>query len=429
MNNKSELERELKFEYLRSERVRVLSILFLFFASLVFVPVLTFTAPQFTSIALNNPQGINAFVISISIFFLFEIAVFARIQYMITRKIIPPFIFQYINTIIEFALPGIIIYYTVFYDQSILVMEYDGFDFYIILIILSTLHLNWRLNILAGAIAGIGYGLVSFWAFNNLPIEGDLERLKMIYLARSISLLIFGGMAGVVAYQFAKKIQKAVNYRAQRQHAQQILGQQVSEEVVGEILKTGDTGKPKIADASIMFMDIKDFSVWADNNTPEDVMNYQNAVFSPIIEIITKNNGTINQLLGDGFMASFGISKTNEDYVQQAFDAGLEIIEKIKELENAEVIPPTFIRIGLHRGNIVTGNIGNKIRKQFSLAGKNIIVAARLEELNKKYGTQFLISGDIKKKIKEGGYVLEDYGLIKMKGIDNKIDVYNVKIN
>ena len=95
---------------------------------------------------------------------------------------------------------------------------------------------------------------------------------------------------------------------------------------------------------------LRDFSRWADSNTPEDVMSYQNAVFCPIIDIIHKNHGSIHQFLGDGFMASFGISKDNEDYVQSAFDAGLEILEKIEELEKADIIPITFIRIGLHRG-------------------------------------------------------------------------------
>ena len=105
---------------------------------------------------------------------------------------------------------------------------------------------------------------------------------------------------------------------------------------------------------------------------------------------------------------------------------GLEILAKIEELEKADIIPITFIRIGLHRGNIVTGNIGNESRKQFSLAGKNIIIASRLEELNKTLGTQFLISKDIKERIEEGDYLLEECGPVKMKGIDKKIEVFKV---
>ena len=60
------------------------------------------------------------------------------------------------------------------------------------------------------------------------------------------------------------------------------------------------------------------------------------------------------------------------------------------------------------------------------MAGKNIIIASRLEELNKSLGTQFLISGDIKEKIKEGNYVLGECGLVKMKGIDKKVEVFKV---
>ena len=425
-NNQTDLSKELMVEYLRSERLRIFAILLIFFISMVLMPFIQFLDPEIFTMALEKKEGFTAFAISASVFFLFEIAVFARIQYMIKRRINPPLVFKYINTIIEFSLISLVLFYTVYYDQSILVMEYDGYGFFILLIILSILHLNWKVNILAGIISCCGYGIVAIWAFQNLTIPGNPDQIMMIYGARSFSLIIYGIIAAVVASQFSKKIQKAINYRAQRKQAQQLLGQQVSDEIAGELLKGGTNDKPKIADASIMFMDIKDFSRWADSNTPEDVMSYQNAVFCPIIDIIHKNHGSIHQFLGDGFMASFGISKDNEDYVQSAFDAGLEILAKIEELEKADVIPITFIRIGLHRGNIVTGNIGNESRKQFSLAGKNIIIASRLEELNKTLGTQFLISKDIKERIEEGDYLLEECGPVKMKGIDKKIEVFKV---
>ena len=425
-NNQTDLSKELMVEYLRSERLRIFAILLIFFSSMIIMPFVQFFNPGFFTMALEKKEGFTAFAISASVFFLFEIAVFGRIQYMIKKRISPPLVFKYINTVIEFSLISLVLFYTVYYDQSILVMEYDGYGFFILLIILSILHLNWKVNILAGIISCCGYGIVAIWAFQNLAIPGNPDQIMMIYGARSFSLIIYGIIAAVVAGQFYKKIQKAINYRAQRKQAQQLLGQQVSDEIAGELLKSGMNDKPKIADASIMFMDIKDFSKWADSNSPEDVMSYQNAVFCPIIDIIHKNHGSIHQFLGDGFMASFGISKNNEEYVQSAFDAGLEILAKIKELEKADIIPITFIRIGLHRGNIVTGNIGNESRKQFSLAGKNIIIASRLEELNKTLGTQFLISKDIKERIEEGDYLLEECGPVKMKGIDKKIEVFKV---
>ena len=258
-NNQTDLSKELMVEYLRSERLRIFAILLIFFTSMIVMPFVQFFNPGFLTMALEKKEGFTAFAISASVFFLFEIAVFSRIQYMIKRRINPPLVFKYINTVIEFTLISLVLFYTVYYDQSILVMEYDGYGFFILLIILSILHLNWKVNILAGIISCCGYGIVAIWAFQNLTIPGNPDQIMMIYGARSFSLIIYGIIAAVVASQFSKKIQKAINYRAQRKQAQQLLGQQVSDEIAGELLKTGMNDKPKIADASIMFMDIKGF--------------------------------------------------------------------------------------------------------------------------------------------------------------------------
>jgi adenylate cyclase len=75
---------------------------------------------------------------------------------------------------------------------------------------------------------------------------------------------------------------------------------------------------------------------------------------------------------------------------------------------------------------VVTGNIGNERRKQFSISGTPVIVASRIEQLNKKYGTQLLISGQVYQQIAKGKMELTSLGEEPLKGILTPVAVYKV---
>jgi adenylate cyclase len=127
-------------------------------------------------------------------------------------------------------------------------------------------------------------------------------------------------------------------------------------------------------------------------------------------------------------MASFGIPMQTNKHEQNAFDAGLEILNKIKVLAEMNIIPITRVGIGLHSGEVITGNIGNDIRKQYSIAGTTVITAARLEQMNKEFQTQYLITRDFMNKIKTNGQVIESLGEINIKGFEKPMEVMCVKV-
>ncbi len=90
-----------------------------------------------------------------------------------------------------------------------------------------------------------------------------------------------------------------------------------------------------------MFMDIRNFSAFVENRDPSEVIKFQNNIFGPLISILNGHHGVINQILGDGFMATFGAPVKDPDHVINALRAGLEVFGKIKELESKKIIPPT----------------------------------------------------------------------------------------
>ncbi len=183
------------------------------------------------------------------------------------------------------------------------------------------------------------------------------------------------------------------------QRIKTLLTQQVSGAVAEELIggKADKTVSKKFV--AIMFVDIRGFTPFAESRDPEEIIQYQNDIFSFMIEIVSKHGGVINQFMGDGFMATFGAPISHKNDVQEAFLAGRVILEVLSKKNERGEIPTTRIGIGLHAGWVVAGNVGTSERMQYSITGNTVITAARLEQLNKHYDSSFIISDAVLDKL------------------------------
>jgi class 3 adenylate cyclase len=180
-----------------------------------------------------------------------------------------------------------------------------------------------------------------------------------------------------------------------------LLRQQVSEDIAKELMAEGTFLTTKKSFVCIMFLDIRGFTPWAENHAPEEIIEYQNLLFGFMIDIVNEYNGNVNQLLGDGFMATFGAPKSFGNDCQNAYAAAKKIISVLNEKIALGEISKTKIGIGLHAGNVVTGNVGSEFRKQYSITGNTVILASRIEQLNKEYDSQLIISREVRDKLDE----------------------------
>lgn len=114
-----------------------------------------------------------------------------------------------------------------------------------------------------------------------------------------------------------------------------LLSQQVSGDVAMELLMNNANKPCGRCFVCIMFLDIRDFTPMAEKLSPEEIIDYQNNVFGFMIDIVQKHHGNINQLLGDGFMATFGAPVSHGNDCQNAFLAAKEILHEVKERNEA----------------------------------------------------------------------------------------------
>lgn len=211
-----------------------------------------------------------------------------------------------------------------------------------------------------------------------------------------------------------------------QQKIKKLLGQQVSDEIAQTLLSE-ETNEENISKyVCIMFLDIRDFTPFASVRKPEEVIAYQNDVFGFMIEIIAEHNGIINQFMGDGFMATFGAPVSHENDVQNAFLSAVKIVEEVNARSSSGVIPTTRVGIGLHAGDVVAGNVGTELRKQYSITGSTVITAARLEQLNKKYASQLLISEEVMSQISDVAPENPECIETTLKGIEEPVKIYKI---
>ena len=194
-----------------------------------------------------------------------------------------------------------------------------------------------------------------------------------------------------------------------------LLKQQVSPEIALALIQ--DKPQREEQFVAVMFLDIRGFTPMAEKLNPEQLIEYQNNVFGFMIEIIQKWHGNINQFMGDGFMATFGAPVSHGIDARNAFLAGKEILEELRNKIQKKIIPGTVVGIGIHAGLVVTGNVGTESRKQYSVTGNTVIIAARVEQLNKTYGSQMIITEEVAIHLgNEDLEIIQERHEVKVKG-------------
>ena len=336
--------------------------------------------------------------------------------------------FLYGNTLIETSIPSVvIIIFAASYNPATALMSPVVF-FYFLFIILSIFDLELKLSIFAGLVASVEYLILSLFYYDQHAFSGDLSILNMFpfYAAKSLFLLMAGVVAGIVSLKIRKNISSSFHSIQERNNLEKVFGQQISQEIVDEFINNDLTITSRQREATIMFLDIRDFSNFCEGKTPEEINKYQNEVLSFMIDIVKKNRGIVNQILGDGFMATFGAPVEDENHTDNAVNAASEIIRQLKFYNEEGKIEKTNVGIGIHCGEVITGNVGTEDRKQYSVTGNTVILAARLEQLNKEFSSSVIVSKDVFENTKIEGVEFISLGFVTVKGFANSIEVYRL---
>lgn len=176
----------------------------------------------------------------------------------------------------------------------------------------------------------------------------------------------------------------------ERQLIRNTLGRFVPEEVASTLLAGGGDLPPQQSEATILFCDIESFTRLTEALGPIKIVDVLNAYFSSMFDVLEKHGGVVTQFQGDAILATFNVPIADQNHARNALRAAEEMLATVaREIYCGEKLD---IRIGINTGTVVAGAIGAYDRLNYTVHGDAVNLAARLEAMNKEYGTRLLLS-------------------------------------
>lgn len=166
----------------------------------------------------------------------------------------------------------------------------------------------------------------------------------------------------------------------------------VPEPVARKLLSGGGGARlePVEAKATVLLCDIAKFSELTESLGPHRVIEFLNAYFDVLVGIIDRHRGVVTQFQGDAILAVFNVPLPDRDHAAAALRAAIEIVQATDRQAFAGVRVGN--RVGICTGRVVAGAVGAHGMLSYTVHGNAVNLAARLEQLNKDYGTRILLS-------------------------------------
>ncbi len=206
----------------------------------------------------------------------------------------------------------------------------------------------------------------------------------------------------------------------EREIIRNLFGKYVPKRVAEKLLATDGALEPQSAEATILFVDLAGFTAMSEQMPPQEIVDILNSYFSAVVEIIEANGGVITQFQGDAILAIFNVPLPDAEHAAHAVKASREIHSQVNgTLFSGQKLS---CRIGINTGSVIAGNVGAQARLNYTVHGDAVNLAARLEQLNKEFGTGTLIANSTVEQIQ--GENFEPKGEVEIRGKAEKVTVY-----
>ncbi|HEU0215396.1 MAG TPA: adenylate/guanylate cyclase domain-containing protein [Stellaceae bacterium] len=181
-------------------------------------------------------------------------------------------------------------------------------------------------------------------------------------------------------------------------------------------------------EVSILFTDVYNFTGIAEAAAPDALMRQTSRHFTALTEAFLAEGGTVDKFIGDAVMVFWNAPRPQPDHVDRACRAALAAKAASDALNvkfAAEGLASFEIRIGVHVGDVVVGNIGSAERMEYTALGTTVNLAARLEGLNKDYGTSILVSKAVRDRANDR-FGFKSVASVIAKGMSSPTQVYEL---
>lgn len=323
---------------------------------------------------------------------------------------------------------------------QIMMFRFDVFLYYFVVLAVAAFSFSPGLVLWSGLLGAAGWLSAFAWVRAGMenPLdwadalaEGGSEHFLAVFLdedfvatgtriQEAFIYMIVACLIAAVMYRARQTVKRQIQAEHDKATVSQIFGRFVPEAVANSMIEDSGVLDPVERQATVLFADIAGFTNLTEAKGPKETVDVLNAYFDAATEIISKRHGVVTQFQGDAILAVFNVPVENADHAQCAFEAAQEMLDAVQGRRFAG--EQIRIRIGLNTGPLIAGNVGGGGRQSYTVHGDAVNLAARLEALNKEYGTSLLMAQSTAALLPDAK--LRKIGEVGIKGLSAPVGVH-----
>jgi adenylate cyclase len=258
---------------------------------------------------------------------------------------------------------------------------------------------------------------VLYMTSNRVLVGAEVDKI--------IAILVVTIVLAVAQVRARRLLMRAVTDATLAQDLSRFVAPEIAEQITHaeQAIKPGDG---MVKTATVMFCDIERFTGISEGLAPDELMRTLNEYFDVVSQVIDRQGGVISMFQGDAMLITFNTVKPDPGHAANALRAAGGIQRVVKHMRfGPGVALPT--RCGINTGELIAGAIGTKDRLISTVYGDEVNIAARLEQLNKDYGT-YVLATEQTIAAAGGAFASRPIGSIAVRGRASPVSVHAVDV-
>ncbi len=293
---------------------------------------------------------------------------------------------------------------------QMMIFRFDVFQYYFIVLAVAAFSFSPGMLVWSGFAGSFGWLSTYAWITRNesnvfnwsdIPANPTQEQFYDIFFSpafapiggrfqESLTFIVVAILIAIVMRRAKNTVLRQLEAERDRAAISQIFGRYVPESVVSAMIADKGALAPVERPATVLFADLAGFTQMTETAGARGTVEVINQFFDTATEIIGRHNGIVTQFQGDALLATFNLPVEDPEHASHAVSAAHDILASVntKKFGGRDL----SVRIGVATGNVMAGNIGGGGRQSYTVYGDAVNVAARLEEMNKDFGTSVLFT-------------------------------------
>lgn len=325
---------------------------------------------------------------------------------------------------------------------QVMIFRFQVFPFYFLILAVAAFSFSPGLVLWSGMVGAAGWmaaylyiwsGMERVLEWGDIPINPTPEQFLAIFLDADFAatgtrlqeafvFVVVAALITIVMQRARGVVRRQLEAERGVASISQLFGRFVPKTVADSMIQHEGALDPVEREVTVLMADVAGFTALTEKKGAQAIVDTFNEYFEAASEVIGAHNGVVTQFIGDAVLATFNVPALDPEHRQHGVNAAVDLLERVQSTTFAG--EKLEIRVGVSTGHVIAGNVGGGGRVAYTVYGEAVNLAARLEALNKEYGTSILVSGKTAEGVKAGN--LKQVGQVDVRGISKPVDVYTL---